>query len=137
MTTLVHESSGHLSSSNPYALKAHLAADMKFAQRKATPILESSKKDREQFFYILDIDAPRPDEFRRGRFRYVKESAVHLPPTDESLQKIARAFEEHSIECSYGCKFSQLSIKECAQKGNSDSFIFYVITAPIDDHHRH
>ncbi|MES2630549.1 MAG: hypothetical protein V4611_01190 [Patescibacteria group bacterium] len=84
---------------NPFELCECIREDFEPSGRRIT---------HEQGFYILNESSLCP--FDSKEFRYLKRSAVQMPATEESLEKIADAFTAFAdkVEVTY------LKIRDCA-----------------------
>jgi hypothetical protein len=103
--------------------------DIAFAQRsRRIPLFNKFLRDRVQRFCVLEEGARKPDELRNSEFLDIEVSAIHLPPTTESLRKIERTFQMNDSLC----RLDRPKISPCSDK----EVIFYSIITRINPHRR-
>jgi len=123
MTPLVHHSPAPVVASDAVNLSGCVRKDHALAERPPRVPLLALRKTRIEWFYILDVNVKRPEELNRSEYRDIKESAIHLPATTESLVKIQRAFDLHAETC----RFENLAIRYLSD--NVDIIIYSICTA--------
>ena len=109
---------------NRLLLSELILKDLELIPRKKTaPILSILRGSRELRFYIRADEVSCPIELAEREFRDIKESAVHLPATDQSVHEVTRIFERFNDRY----LFSRPIIRHCF---NGD-VIFYTVS-PLD-----
>jgi len=104
-------------------LSSLVCIDHKVARRAPRLQLLALSKTRIEWFYILGVNVERPEELNQSKYRGIKESAVRLPATTESLLKLKRVFDLYPEPC----RFDDLEIRYCS--GNTDLIIYSIRTA--------
>lgn len=105
--------------------------DIVYAERRSpVPILGLLVRRRVQWFYVLGNGVSRPNELKRLEYRDIKESAIHLPATKQSRQKIEKAFKAHSDKC----QFVEIHLNDCGKA--KEGIIFYCIATRVNPKRR-
>ena len=128
MTSLVQSSSMPRLDDKERSVSDCVEKDHDYAQRALRVPAPLRRKERVEWFYILDVSGNRPDELDQKEFRDIKESALRLPPTDASLVTIQRAFDLYEKPCTFG----NLKIRYC----HDTDIIVYSIRTPIEPRKR-
>ncbi len=110
-------------------LRDCLLKDIAFAQRPfPVPFLNKLFKIRTVHFFIKDANTQRPEILDEPMYRGIKESAVQLPPTDETLRRVARILNEYSTECTV--------FKLIGSDRTIEDIVVFVIQAPVKSRRR-
>lgn len=125
MTSLVHHAPMPELGDEDDDLYEFIEDDIRHASRKSRiPIIGRLQLSRYQRFYVLDAGATAPREVEDG-YQDIQRSAVHLPPTPESAEKLKKALKKI---CPGRCTFVEVRRIECLE----GYAIFYVIKARIN-----
>jgi hypothetical protein len=112
-----------------HTLRECLLQDIAFARRPyPIPFLNKVFKIRTVHFFIKDANAHRPEVLDEPQYRGIKESAVQLPPTDETLLRVERVLKEFSTECKV--------FKHLGSDQTIDDIVVFVIQAPVKSRRR-
>jgi hypothetical protein len=114
MTSLVQSSSLCTLGDDELSLSDRIRLDIEHAQRP-----QLFRKEREQWFFILDAGADLPEELTQREYRDIHPSAAQLPATTESLVKLEHVFRVLNNNCRFGIP----EIRDCTKEG----VIFYSI----------
>lgn len=93
--------------------------DHAFAERPPRVRIPGVSLERVEWYCVINHGAKRPRELKPSQYH---ESAIHLPPTRESLVRIQRAFRAYRGDCSFG----DLKIAYCENK--IDMIVFFIRT---------
>jgi len=76
-------------------------ADIESAKKQSKiPFLDKLQKVHEQWFYVLDANGRIPSSFSPSDYPGIKESAIRLPATQDSLVTIEHVFMTLRHKCS-------------------------------------
>jgi len=128
MTALVHHSPTPILAGDELSVGNCAEKDLELAMKPRRALLRRSHKTHEQRFFVRDTNTDRPSELDQTDFRDIKESAIHLPATRESIQKIVRVFEALGDKCT----INDPVIRYC----NSSAIICFSITTPYESRKR-
>ena len=110
MTSLVESALTLTSDGIEAKLTECIRKDMQLCQTKFR-VLNRLQRRSLRYFYIVEKNTECPGELRESQFRYIRESIIHLPPNDETLLRLTRAFEAQADDF----RFTTPEIKFCEQ----------------------
>jgi len=100
--------------------------DIAYARRKSTvPLFGKLVHERVQMFYIKPLGASNPSELESRANRDLKESAMHLPATQESLVSLHSLIERMKLDCIV--RQPTIRFFTCHTEDECDSAILYSI----------